>query len=192
MLSFPWLAVWLMVVVSVMFPVEAAPETVRTQQELLTCIRAKQDVDWPVCVNEGLRSTNPVIRGAAIASVYTGLENLTFDVFVPPGDEASSQALQSCDPFYVYGISWDAYGRSFTGSSSGRNAYGQITGDQLSVALRGDCRRLVKNRDGTENVVRDSPRCVVSVQLSEQMVAMEGTVRCQGINVIFRARLGFG
>jgi hypothetical protein len=164
----------------------------RTSDEIIACIQDRTNSNRVQCMDQGLCSASRMARGAVINAFFYNISSLDFQVSVAPGDERSLQELTKLGPFSMREIKWDKSEKSFSTVARYKLWTGQILGDQLTVSLPNTYKIEEKNKQGEVTAINKEVDCVVSIQLNNERSAMEGTASCQGINVIFKARLGFG
>lgn len=167
--------------------------TKRTSDEIIACIQDRTSPYHMECKDQGLCSTSPNVRGAAIGAVYNGMNVLVFDVFAAPGDEEGQKELIKLGSFSAKTNTWDKAGKSFSVSNCNYCAVGNIVGDTLSVSVTNQYQIDEKNKT-TGEISRklNDVRCEISVTLNKDRSAMEGSARCQSIPHVFKARIGFG
>lgn len=166
----------------------------KTPDEIIACIQDRTNPNRVQCMDQGLCSASPNVRGAAIGAVYNGMSVLAFEVSATPGDEVAQMELTKLGSFSITGFSWDKVGgKSFRGSCCVYLPMGNIVGNELKVTMENKYRAEKKDKATGEILTEHlTVICEISVTLNKDRSAMEGSARCQGIKPVFKARLGFG
>ena len=149
-------------------------------------------------IQQALKDSDPVVRGAAMSAYLTRFNALTPEVNLEKGDVISPQDVPRLT---LQDIRWADDGASAIGVYSGpctsRAARLQIAGGKLAIAYDGVCLRPVLlgiNVGGDE--VRAKKEVLIPCQAilvpNNEDTSLEGSLRCVGMATPLPVQLPFG
>lgn len=168
----------------------AMPTTVRAcdtlceARDIVAALDSNDRVAQDLAKDRGLNHADRAIRGLALKKILGAMDVLSVQVDNFDGDAPAARFLPNLPALGFDRLQWNATGTSFGAWYGNRKdaVRGTLSGEALSAHYD----QVIVGKDRADLITT----CSFALRLTAQRDALEGPLRCRGVEHQFRVRLG--